>query len=98
MGDEVDETKIPPELEDFPSYVHRALDIFNKLPDIYTSTQNALLFTGKDLSSLETLYRIYEVEDNEEKRLILDVITLLDTRARKQSLKEAERAAKKAKG
>lgn len=94
MGDEPDMNKIPPDFNSFPVYVQVSLEIFNSLPDTYSGGMSPV-YTGKNLSSLPILFELYLVED--EKMRIFEVIRFLDNRARKQAIKEAEKANKKAK-
>lgn len=94
MGDEPDMNKIPPDYSSFPAYVHVAIEIFNSLPDTFSGGMSSV-YSGKNFSSLPVLYELYLV-DNEDKLKVFEVIKFLDTRARKQAIKEAEKAAKKA--
>lgn len=93
LGDTPDLNKMPPELEDFPDYVLIAMDLFNCLPDKYTGGMEPI-YAGKDYSSLEILYRVFDVEPDEE-RLTFRVIQFLDTRARNKAIRDAERRARK---
>lgn len=93
MGDEPDINKFPPAFESFPSYVQIALEIFNALPDTYSGGMSPV-YTGKNLSALQILFDLYLVKDESMK--VFDVIRFLDNRARKQAIKEAEKANKKA--
>ena len=97
LGDEPDQEKIPLELEDFPDYVNIGMEIFNVLPDTYTSLgMEGVMYTGKDLSSLSFLAReIFEVEDREELKSVFSIVAYLDTRAREA---EQRRVDKKNKG
>jgi hypothetical protein len=93
MGDEPDINKLPPAFESFPSYVQIALEIFNALPDTYSGGMSPV-YTGKNLAALNILFELYLVKDESMK--VFDVIRFLDNRARKQAIKEAEKANKKA--
>jgi hypothetical protein len=95
MGDEPDMNKMPPDYGDFPSYVHTAMEIFNSLPDTYSGGMSSV-YAGKNISALPVLFEIFEVS-NHNKMKIFEVVSFLDNRARKQAIKAAERAAKKAK-
>lgn len=91
----VDYEKVPPVFEDFPYYVHQAVDIFNVLPDTYSGGMSSI-YVGKDYSSLEVFFSIQQIE-GEERLTVFEVIRFLDTRAREASLKEAKKSADKAK-
>lgn len=93
MNLEIEPDKIPPIYEDFPSYVHVSLDIFNALPDRFSGGMSSI-YTGKDLASLEVLFHLYRVEPDEQMK-VFDTIGFLDSRARKQAIRDAERANKK---
>ncbi len=95
FGDPIDEDAIPPSYEDFPSYVHYGILIFNALPDIYTSTMETVLFTGKDYSSLPILFELYRISQD-DRLLIFEIIQFLDSRARKQALDRAKKPKKPA--
>lgn len=91
FGDEIDEEKIPPRLEDLPHYVSSGIEIFNSLNDMYISGgMSAPIFSGKDLSALTPMFEIYQI-DNEDRMKVLDVIKFLENRAREQSRKEAKK-------
>lgn len=93
-GDEPDPSKIPPDYSSFPVYVHVAMEIFNALPDTYSGGMSPM-YTGKDISSLPVLFDLYLVDKHMQMKTF-EVIRFLDNRARKQAIKEAEKAAKKA--
>lgn len=93
LGDEIDEKKMPPDLDDFPSYVHQALDVFNCLPDTYSGGMEPI-YSGKDYSALSDLFSVLNVE-KEDQLLVFKVVHSLDTRARTQAINEAKRKAKK---
>ena len=49
-GEEIDWKRIPPDIEDFPPMVHRAITIYNNLGDrVYSDVG----FTGKDYTNLK---------------------------------------------
>jgi hypothetical protein len=73
--------------------VHVALDIFNALPDLYSGGMSPM-YTGKDLSALNVLYDLFEV-NAADRMLIFRVIQEVDARARKQAIDQAKKAAKK---
>ena len=94
LGDEPDPNKIPPDYNSFPPYVHTGIDIFNSLPDTYSGGMSPV-YAGKNFSSLTALFDIFQVDSRSERMQVFEVIRFLDTRARKQAIREAEKAAKK---
>lgn len=93
FGDEVDLDTIPPDYMDFPSYVHTAIQIFNALPDNYTSTMESVLYIGKDYSALPILFELYLVDDC-DKMLVFTVVQFLDSRARRKAVEAAKKKSK----
>ena len=93
-GDTPDPNKMPPEYDSFPSYVHVAMEIYNALPDTYSGGM-APVYTGKNLSSLQVLFDLFRV-DTDDRLVVFEVIRFLDTKAREQSMRDAEKANKKA--
>lgn len=89
MNVEPEQDKMPPTLEDFPSYVHQAINLFNTLPDTYSGGMEPI-FSGKDFSALPVLFEIYEV-GKEDYKYILDVIQQLIRHTRKVALAEAKK-------
>lgn len=92
LGVPVDERKMPPHIEDFPTYVHAAMNLFNILPDTYSGGMEPI-FSGKDFSALPTLFNIYNVEE-EDYRYIMDVILILINYSRKKAVADAKKASK----
>jgi hypothetical protein len=95
LGGEIDYSKIPPSWEDFPHYVHLAVELFNSLPDTYSGGMSSM-YVGKNYSSLEVLLSLYSIE-GDDRLAVFEVIRFLDARAKEASLKEAKKAADKAK-
>ena len=93
MGDEVDPDKIPPDIEDFPSYVYTAFIIFNALQDTYTGGMTSV-YAGKNYSPIKIMFDLYEVV-LEDRLQILQVMQHLDYRAKTKAIKDAEAAAKR---
>ena len=93
LGDPIQEDRIPPEMDDFPSYVETAISIFNSLPDMYSGGMEPI-YSGKDIGAINTLYDIFSVE-NDDKLRVFRVVHYLDSRARKQAINEAKRKANK---
>jgi len=80
LGTEPNPEAMPLELEDFPDIVGQGLQIFNDLRDTYVPGEYPC-YNGKDLSSLEILYNIYEIHDVRERQIILRVINIFDNSA-----------------
>jgi hypothetical protein len=93
LGDPIIESDMPPDIEDFPSYVHISLDIFNCLPDTYSGGMDPI-YSGKDIGAMTSLFKIMEVDPKDYIR-ILKVVQYLDTRARKKAISEAKKRARK---
>tara|TARA_B110000503_G_C7073198_1_gene381734 strand:+ start:581 stop:877 length:297 start_codon:yes stop_codon:yes gene_type:complete len=79
LGKEPDPDEIPPDLDDFPEEVQHGINIFNSLGD---RVFPEIGYIGKDYTSLPILIDIYGVED---KDFLMEVLSLLDSRAIKQS-------------
>ncbi len=72
METEPDPDKIPPEVDDFPSDVQKAMILFNKLGDrIYPDVG----YLGKDYTQLPIYMDVYEVDD---RKLFLETLLQLD--------------------
>jgi len=93
LGDKVDLEKIPPSYEQLPWYVKDAMEIFNSLPDTYTSGMSPV-YIGKDLSSLELTMELYDI-DSEYRLLTFKIIRVLDSRARDKAIRLAKQQQKK---
>ena len=96
LGEEVDPDKIPAELSDLPEYIETALTIYDALPDMFSGGHSSI-YSGKDYSSLETIFNLYYVTDAEDRLSIFKVIKHIDSRARQKAIKQAEAASKKLK-
>lgn len=88
---------MPVDFSDFPQLVRDAIEIFNRLGDRYTSTDLGPLYIGKDISTLDFLYNIYGIEDNDDRKLSLEVIQHLDSKVVKQAVSKWKTEAKKRK-
>jgi hypothetical protein len=94
-NDAVDWNKCPPDIEDFPDYVHDALTLFNCLPDTYISTMDSPIYSGKDITALPVLFNVYSIRDCHYHRLLVfETIQFLDGRAREQALSERKKKGK----
>lgn len=85
LGKEADPEKCPPGIEDFPQIVIDGLEIFNYLGDrIYPE----IGYMGKDYTNLPILMKLYNVDNKE---LLLDVLSRLDSEAIKISQERLKR-------
>jgi hypothetical protein len=73
LGNEPDEDKVPPTMDQFPLEVQQALEVFDLLPDRFDSMAGS--YYGKDLSSIESFLRIYEVDNS---KLVVFFVSLLN--------------------
>lgn len=74
MGEEPDPDKIPPDIDDFPLDVQKALVVFNKLGDrIYPDVG----YLGKDYTSLPIYMEVYEVDN---KKVFMEALLRLDAK------------------
>jgi len=79
LNQEPNPTRIPPDLEDFPVDVQKALIIFNKLGDRVVAD---IGYLGKDYTQLPVYFDAYNITN---KRLCLEVLLRLDSRLIKNS-------------
>jgi hypothetical protein len=85
-GIEIDYDKMPPDVDDFPADVQKAMILFNKLGDrVYPD----IGYLGKDYTQLATYMEVYEVED---KRLFLEALLQLDSKLIEKSAAEMKAA------
>lgn len=97
LGEEPDPDKIPPEIQDFPSDVQKAVVVYNKLGDrIFPD----IGYLGKDFTPLPLHIEIMNIGSKE---IFFETLLRLDEKVIKKSAeaikaqrKEAERKAKKA--
>lgn len=83
-GEEIDWEKCPPDVEDFPSVVIYALNIFNTLGNkIYPE----IGYTGKDFTNFKFLLKQYNIPKHHVD-YVLDLILWLDSRAIEKSQKK----------
>lgn len=74
MNREPDPDEIPPELDDFPPDVQKAMIVFNKLGDrIFPD----IGYLGKDYTQLNTFIDVYEIEN---KKIFLETLIRLDSK------------------
>lgn len=85
LGREADPEKCPPGIEDFPQIIIDGIEIFNYLGDrVYPE----IGYMGKDYTNLPILMKLYEVDNKE---LLLDVLSRLDSEAIKISQERLKR-------
>jgi hypothetical protein len=77
MGSEPKEDEIPVDFEDLPNVVQQALEIYGYLPDRWEGM--SATFMGKDYSIVFELFTTYEIEHNVEKRLLLRIMSVIDS-------------------
>lgn len=87
-------SEMPIELSDFPYIVRISLDIFNRLGDRYVSTDIGPIYIGKDLSTLEVFYRLFEVDSKYDQVLAMQIVQHLDSKAVTKSMEQAKRKSK----
>lgn len=87
MGEPIDPEKIPPDIEDFPVDVQKAILIFNKLTDRVLAD---IGYLGKDYTQVPLFMKAYGVE---LEKLFLETITRLDAKVIEKSaqMMKAER-------
>ena len=82
-GEEINWEKCPPDWEDFPDSVVRAINIYHSLGDrVYPD----IGFVGKDYTNLPLLYESYLIEKH-EKEWLFELILFLDGYNIKESQK-----------
>jgi hypothetical protein len=98
QGIEPDIGIIPMDFSDFPEIVHTSFEIYNNLEDRfqYINMETPAIFIGKEKSILKFLLEdIYLINTQYEKKLILDILNIIDKHAVKTSL---DRLKKKQRG
>ena len=90
---------MPPEMEDYPSEVQQAFLVHSCLPDRWDG-MSGMYYMGKDLSSLQALLDIYEIEDRKEHVYFLkhidavygEMINAINHKETKKLIEESTRA------
>ena len=77
LGEEYDDDRAPPDINDFPTEVHLAMGVFNSMPDKIDGMAG---FVGKDYSCLGILLEIKDIPKNLH-GLVLHIITYLNNKA-----------------
>lgn len=89
MGQEPNPDKIPPEIQDFPIDVQKAIHIFNKLGDRIVSD---IGYLGKDYTQLPIYLEVYDIDN---KKLVLETLLRLDSYIIKKSQEAIKNKRKK---
>lgn len=87
LGTEPNPDKIPPDMEDFPDVVQRALHVYNLLGDRIAAD---IGYLGKDYSILPAYL-------DEDKEIFLEVLSWMDDKIIKKSAEDMKRARDKIK-
>lgn len=87
--------EMPLDISDFPQIVRDSIDVFNRLPDRFVSTDLGPLYTGKDLASLPVLYEYIGTTDPQDKKLILEIVQHLDQKTVTKEVKRFKDAQKR---
>ncbi len=84
-GEEIDWQRCPPEWEDFPESVIKAMSIYHQLGNkVYPE----IGYTGKDYTNLDYLYKTYYIQSRVEKDWIFELLLYLDSRTVEESQKK----------
>ncbi|QQO38507.1 hypothetical protein VPG01_149 [Vibrio phage VPG01] len=97
LGETPDPKRIPVDFSDFPSLVKDAIEIYNRLGDRFTSTDLGPLYIGKDLNTLDLFYNVYQINDMEDRKLVMEVIQHVDSKMVKKAVSKWNTEAKKIK-
>lgn len=76
LGQEPIESEIPVEISDFPDLVQQCFVIYQMLPDRWDSMGGG--YMGKDYSIVFDLFRVYNLNEQEESLLCLDFLQHMD--------------------
>ena len=76
MGTDPIEEEIHAEIEEFPPLFRTAINIYHTLPDVWEGFSGSYL--GKNYTILFDLMDIYEIECQEERKLCLTFLQMLD--------------------
>jgi len=94
QGTEPNPDLMPIDYADFPDIVPLAFEIYNQLSDRFqfVNMETPELFIGKDRLLLKFLFDdIYLITSQYEKKLILDIINIIDKNAVRESLSKLKR-------
>lgn len=85
MGHEPNPDKCPPDLEDFPPDVQKAILVYGRLGDKVAAD---IGYLGKDLTPLSIYMEVYQVENKE---IFLETILILDQKMIEKSAEAMKR-------
>lgn len=88
MNIEPDPKKIPIDIEDLTWHGQLAVSIFNLLTD--TINYETGQYLGKIISGISELFDIFEINDTEDKKLILLLVKILDIENTSKSMVETK--------
>jgi hypothetical protein len=89
LGQTPDPSKIPKSINHFPPIIQTAMRIYNKLPDVNISLgMEGSIFSGKDYSSFLGICKIYHINDDYDRMIVMIVCEHLE-----QGRLEKERSA-----
>ena len=77
LGTEPLEEEIPVEIQDFPDTIQNSFAMYNVLSDIWDTMGGNYL--GKDYSILFNLFELYDIDDQQEKLLHLNIMQHIDS-------------------
>ncbi len=77
LGEQPDPDQIPVEFEDLPDVVQQALEIYSFLPDRWEGM--SATFMGKDYTIVFELFNTYNIDDSSDKRLLLRIMSVIDS-------------------
>lgn len=95
---EPDPSIIPIDFSDFPDIVHIAFEIYNQLEDRFqfVNMETPAIFIGKEKSILKFLLEdIYLINTQYEKKLIVDILNIIDKHAVKTALDKLKKKRKR---
>ena len=76
------EEEIPVELADFPDLVQLAFRVYDFLQDNWDTVGGS--YMGKNMVGLLEIFEILDIDDREERKLILELVVLIDSARSKQ--------------
>lgn len=96
LGKTPDPDEMPMGANDFPPLVRDSIDIYNRLGDVQVSTPSGILYTGKNLATLDFMFNLFKVHPD-DRMLSLQIIQHLDYKAVKKSSDALAKRSKKSK-
>ena len=74
MGSEPVDSEIPVELDDLPTEVQQALQLYSLLPDEWDTMVG--LYSGKKMQNIKDIFEIWEIEKADQKLLFSILVTI----------------------